>query len=456
LHRRDKTVASCRRPVGRRVAAVAFLCHLTLAAWPCSAQDLPDRLKGHGGPIKAITISPDGNQALTASFDYSIIHWDISGRTAQILHRFIGHEAAVNDVAFVPDSEHIVSVSDDGSLGIWDLREGRLLTRIGGGEGKAVSVAVSADGAKAAVARWNRTATVYDLHEQNGIVRLTGHKGNVNAVLFSADGMRVYTAGHDGQIIEWDSGSGALIRSIYRHGWGINSIAFIDDNRLLFGALDGSAGVVGLAEADPLMPLARSEYPILSVKVSPDGTQLAYGDGEGAIEVFKTDTAKRIADGPVTYGPVWDFAFVPGTEQIYHVGLDDFASRWQVIPREMVPLRSTFPRRFQVMESDDPGELEFYRKCSVCHTLTPDGGNRAGPTLHGLFGRRAGSVPDYEYSPALRNSEIVWTEETVGMLFDHGPDVVVPGTKMPIQRLKSVEHRDALIRFLKKATGSIE
>jgi cytochrome c len=41
-------------------------------------------------------------------------------------------------------------------------------------------------------------------------------------------------------------------------------------------------------------------------------------------------------------------------------------------------------------------------------------------------------------------------------LFDHGPDVVVPGTKMPIQRLKSVERRDALIRFLKNATASIE
>ncbi|HKJ61346.1 MAG TPA: c-type cytochrome [Hyphomicrobiales bacterium] len=106
--------------------------------------------------------------------------------------------------------------------------------------------------------------------------------------------------------------------------------------------------------------------------------------------------------------------------------------------------------------SDDPGELEFHRKCSVCHTLTPDGKNRAGPTLYGLFGRRAGTVSGYEYSPALRNSGIVWSEETVSKLFDHGPDVVVPGTKMPIQRLKSVEHRDALIRFLKKATGPIE
>lgn len=456
MHRRDKTVAPCRRPVGRQLAAAAILCHLTLAAWPCLAQDLPDQLKGHGGPIKAITISPDGRHALTASFDYSIIHWDITGTTAQILHRFIGHEAAVNDVAFVPGGEHVVSVSDDGTLGIWDLREGRLLTRIEGGKGRAVSVSVSADGSKAATARWDRTATVYDLHAQSEILRLTGHEGNVNAVVFSADGSRIYTAGYDGQIIEWDSVSGARIRPVYRHGWGINSIAFIDDDRLLFGALDGSVGVIGITDAEGLKPIARSEHPILSVKVSRDGTQLAFGDGEGVIEVFKADTAKRIAGGPVAYGPVWDFDFVPGTEQIYHVGLDDFASRWQVIPREMVPLRSTFPRRFQVTESDEPGELEFYRKCSVCHTLTPDGGNRAGPTLHGLFGRKAGAVPDYEYSPALRNSEIVWTEETVSKLFDHGPDIVVPGTKMPIQRLKSVEHRDALIRFLKKATGPVE
>ena len=58
----------------------------------------------------------------------------------------------------------------------------------------------------------------------------------------------------------------------------------------------------------------------------------------------------------------------------------------------------------------------------------------------------------YIYSPALKNSDIIWTEKTVSRLFEEGPDIVTPGTKMPIQRLKSVERREDLIAYLKKAT----
>ena len=65
-------------------------------------------------------------------------------------------------------------------------------------------------------------------------------------------------------------------------------------------------------------------------------------------------------------------------------------------------------------------------------------------------------MPGYPYSDALLASDIVWTETTVAQLFDEGPDVVLPGTKMPVQRLTSVTRRDDLIRFLKKATRGVE
>jgi cytochrome c len=436
--------------------AAAFITCLALWPWPGLAGELPDTLKGHGGPIKAISVAPDGKHALTASFDYSAIYWDLTGPDARIVHRLIGHNGAVNDVAFVPGGDRAVSVSDDGSLGIWDLKDGKLITRIEGEPFKVLDVAVSKDGSMAAAARWDTTAKLYDLHEQREIATLKGHKGNVNAVVFSNDGKTLYSASYDGQIIEWEVVTAAQIRPVYRHGWGINSIALIDDNRLLFGALDGSVAVVGIKETDVLKTLTSRDQPVQSVKVSRDGKLMGFADGEGVIEVFKTDTDEKIASAPVTYGPVWDFDFVPGANQIYHVGLDDFAARWQIAPREVTSIQSTFPRRFQLSKSDDPGELEFQRKCSVCHTLTPDDKNRAGPTLYKVFGRKAGTVPGYAYSPALKNADIVWNEETIAKLFDHGPDVVVPGTKMPIQRLKSVERRDDLIRFLKKATASLE
>ena len=92
------------------------------------------------------------------------------------------------------------------------------------------------------------------------------------------------------------------------------------------------------------------------------------------------------------------------------------------------------------------------RKCSVCHTLERDGANRAGPTLHNIFGRRIGTLPGYPFSSALRTLDIVWSEATVARLFELGPDVLTPGSKMPLQKMTDARQRDALIAFLRIAT----
>ncbi|MGI9386574.1 MAG: c-type cytochrome, partial [Methyloligellaceae bacterium] len=95
---------------------------------------------------------------------------------------------------------------------------------------------------------------------------------------------------------------------------------------------------------------------------------------------------------------------------------------------------------------------QFARKCSICHTLKKDGAHRAGPTLFGVFGRRAGTLPGYSYSKALKNSSIVWSERTIGRLFEEGPEHFTPGSKMPLQKIADAKVRGALVEFLKKAT----
>lgn len=102
---------------------------------------------------------------------------------------------------------------------------------------------------------------------------------------------------------------------------------------------------------------------------------------------------------------------------------------------------------------DPASGQRLFRACAMCHTLTPDGGNRAGPTLWHLFGRKAGSVAGYHYSTALRESGIVWTEEAVARLFEIGPDTLTPGSKMPMQRIDDPQKRADLIAYLRQATA---
>src|SRR5207248_9013781 len=94
---------------------------------------------------------------------------------------------------------------------------------------------------------------------------------------------------------------------------------------------------------------------------------------------------------------------------------------------------------------------EVFRACVACHALAADQGNRAGPTLAGLFGRRIATLPGYNFSEPLKKLDIVWTAETVAKLFEVGPMAYTPGTKMPEQRIGSAEDRKALTDFLEKA-----
>lgn len=420
-----------------------------------SEAPFPARLVGHGGPIRAISISRDGKTALTASFDYSIIVWDLAATGASVRRRLFGHNAAVNDVEFIANSTQIASVSDDGSIAIWDINEGKLIQKLDDTPDKVLDLAISPDGSRAAVARWDNTARLFDVGARAEIARLEGHRGNVNAVAFSPDGTTLYTGSYDGSIRAWDAATGAALSTIHRFGWGINVLAVTANSQtVIFGALDGTLAAVPLNDTENPREIAKFDNPVLSLKMSPTGETFAAGNGGGFIHLFETASLTRKREAVGSFGPVWGLAYTGDSDALYHVGLDDFAS-WHDLSRNagIQPVQSEFPRRFQLSEAESVGQLEFQRKCSVCHTLKEDGANRAGPTLHRVFGRKAGSLPGYDYSDALKNSPIIWNAETISALFEHGPDIMVPGTKMPIQRLKSIERRKELVEFLKVATA---
>lgn len=94
----------------------------------------------------------------------------------------------------------------------------------------------------------------------------------------------------------------------------------------------------------------------------------------------------------------------------------------------------------------------LWGKCRACHTLEPQGRNLVGPRLHGVFGRRAGAVSDYRYSEAMKNSGVVWTEETLDRYLAATQDFM-PGNKM-YGGLAIAQDRVDLIAWLKQQTGS--
>lgn len=101
-------------------------------------------------------------------------------------------------------------------------------------------------------------------------------------------------------------------------------------------------------------------------------------------------------------------------------------------------------------EGDVDAGATVFKKCLACHAVGEGAKNKVGPQLNDLFGRVAGTAPDYKYSKAMIEAGaggLIWTEETLKPYL-HKPKEVVPGTKMTFAGLPNEEDEANLIAYL--------
>jgi cytochrome c len=403
------------------------------------------QLRGHGGPVRALAVSPDGKTALSGSFDSSAIRWSLERNTAEQVLRF--HGSAVNAVALLPDGR-MATGGEDGKIALWQPGAADPVKSFEGHTAPIVALAVSPDGKRIASASWDRTVRVWPV-DGGAPLLLEGHAQNVNGVAFMPDGKAVVSVSHDPQIRIWPlDGSAATIVTL---AVPLNSVAVAPDGEIAAGGADGkvyfysaTGEARGIAEAAPT--------PIIAVVVSPDGKRVAAAGIRGSVAIIDRAT-RRLEHTLVGPGlPVWSVAFFPDSHTLLTGGTDRMIRRWDAVTGEPAGgVAVGTPADPLAAYAGDPG-AQVYRACIACHALSADDGEKAGPSLAGIFGRKIGSLPGYRYSDALTHMDIVWTPETVAKMFEVGPMAYTPGTKMPEQTIGSAADRQALVEFLSKAT----
>jgi len=272
----------------------------TLILWNINTGDVIRRFTGHTDAVNAVAFSPDGTTALSASADQTLILWEVT--SGDIIRRFTGHTDAVNAVAFSPDGTTALSASADQTLILWDVTSGDIIRRFSGHSEAVVSLAVSPDGRMALSGAVNGDVILWDLPGGEIIYRLAGHDvtiesvqaeqghaGVVWAVAFSPDGRAAYSASEEQTVVRWNLNEPDL--SFHRFhvepGSGVFSLAITPDGQsLLTGLMDSRITLINPATDEPQLHLLGHTGRVLALAVSPDGRTALSGAADGTLRLW--------------------------------------------------------------------------------------------------------------------------------------------------------------------------
>ncbi len=420
-----------------------------IVLWAALLAPLPalPEMRGHGGPVKALAISADGATIVSGGLDTAVIRWNHEEERAEQVLRF--HAGGVTAVATLPQ-DWAVSGGEDGKIAIWSPTAPQPMRVLDGHQGPVAALAVAEQIGGIASASWDGTVRVWigtGVLENKPFV-IEGHQGNVNGVAFGRWLNTIVSAGYDGAIRV--TPLTGIAPTVVKLPTPINALATAFDGEIIAGGADGKV-YIRKEDGSERLTVEVQEMPVTSLAVSADGEMIAAAGLRGAVTIISRETGRTLTTlvGPGL--PVWSLAFHPEGKILITGGADRMLRKWDVATGQPLAPANAPKADFSPGQMNERG-AQVFRACEACHSVTPDGGNRAGPTLHGVFGRKAGGLAGYEYSAGFGAHGITWNAETIAKLFREGPSVVTPGTKMPEQTITDPEDLAALVEWLEKVT----
>lgn len=252
-------------------------------------------LKGHTSCVKAVSITPDGQRAISGSLDHTCIIWDLN--TGQAIQTLRSHTGWVNAVSITPDGQRAISGSADSTCILWDLGSGQALYFLRGHTKSVRAVSITSNGQRAISGSEDNTCIIWDLGTGQAMQILRGHSKPVMAVSITPDGQRAISGdkNDDDNCILWDLKKGQTLQILSEYYHNINAISITPDGqRAISGSFDTTCILWDLKSGQASQILTDHSKDVNAVSITADGQKAISGSNDNTCILWDLGTGQAL------------------------------------------------------------------------------------------------------------------------------------------------------------------
>jgi WD40 repeat protein len=389
----DDSVNSCAYSPDGKMFGVAVSSEIVI--YDASTWTEMHLLEGHTGTVKSIAFSPDSQRLVSGSDDKTVRLWDTTN--AEELFTMRGHSRNINSVAYSPCGSRIASASNDKTVRLWDIQTGETLCTLKGHKKWVKSVQYSPDGRQVLTGSWDGMIRCWDAETGAPGAVLSPSFGNLNSLAFSPDG-RWIAAGHaNGDLRLWNTISLEPGLVLSGHTNRITGINFSTDSRWVASSSDDyTVRLWDVSTGSLTTVLTGHNNLVKCIAISPDDQQIASGGEDCKVRLWEVGSGCLKVDPPIG-SRVTQLAYSCDGQTVLSHDMDGIFRQWNAATGASAPISHKIPMRAGVTSRTyalDGSQLAFGLGDGRillwnCHT------NTAGPVLKG----HSKQIRRLDYSP---------------------------------------------------------
>jgi len=242
-------------------------------------------ISGHSGDIESIAFSPDSQWVVTASEDHTARIW--SAGTGELRTVLKGHATVVSDAVFSPDGRRVLTSSNDETAKLWPVEGDEEPILLEGHSDSVLRSRFDATGTRVITVSSDKTARIWNSATGELLSILEGHTASVTDGVFDLESRLALTASTDGTARVWNAMTGELERILEGHRASVKAVSFSPDgSRVLTVSHDYSARVWNPETGECMAILGGDSPYVVSACFSRDGTRILCATADGGVQVW--------------------------------------------------------------------------------------------------------------------------------------------------------------------------